>query len=125
MNFCNFIDNNKVVSMKNCYFAALNNKNPVKNNIKLNNNIIITGPNAAGKTTLLKSILYNIILSQQIGCGFYSKADIKVYDYIHCYINIPDTSGRDSLFQAEARRCKQIIESINDNSDSNHFRIHK
>ena len=121
MNFCNFIDNNKVVTIKNCYFAALNNKNPVKNNIKLNNNIIITGPNAAGKTTLLKSVLYNIILSQQIGCGFYSKADLKVYDYIHCYINIPDTSDRDSLFQAECRNCKNILDKILENPDKNHF----
>ena len=121
MNFCNFIDNDKVVTIKNCYFAALNNKNPVKNNIKLNNNIIITGPNAAGKTTLLKSVLYNIILSQQIGCGFYSKADLKVYDYIHCYINIPDTSDRDSLFQAECRNCKNILDKILENPDKNHF----
>ena len=25
-------------------------------------------------------------------------------------MNIPDTSGRDSLFQAEARRCKEILD---------------
>ena len=29
-------------------------------------------------------------------------------------MNIPDTSGRDSLFQAEARRCKEIIDSLED-----------
>ena len=40
----------------------------------------------------------NIILSQQIGYGFYEKAEIKPYDYLHCYLNIPGTSGRDSLF---------------------------
>jgi DNA mismatch repair protein MutS len=28
-------------------------------------------------------------------------------------LNIPDTSGRDSLFQAESRRCKEIIDCIN------------
>ena len=121
INFCKFIKNDEIVSIKNCYFAALNNNNPVKNNIKLNNNIIITGPNAAGKTTLLKSLLYNIILSQQIGCGFYSKADLKIYDYIHCYINIPDTGDRDSLFQAECRNCKNILNTILDNPNKNHF----
>ena len=42
--------------------------------------------------------------------------------YIHCYINIPDTSSRDSLFQAEARRCKEILDKIDNNSkDKNHF----
>jgi DNA mismatch repair ATPase MutS len=34
------------------------------------------------------------------------------YTHIHSYLNIPDTSGRDSLFQAESRRCKEIIDII-------------
>ena len=34
----------------------------VKNDCKLNKNMIITGPNASGKTTTLKSALINIIL---------------------------------------------------------------
>ena len=89
-----------------------NSKNKiVKNSYSLNKNIIITGPNASGKTTLLKSTLFNIILSQQIGCGFFNSASVKIYDYIHCYINIPDTGGRDSLYQAEARQCKNILET--------------
>ena len=93
----------------------------VKNSYSLDKNIIITGPNASGKTTLLKSTLFNIILSQQIGCGFYNSASVKIYDYIHCYINIPDTGGRDSLYQAEARQCKKILETIENNSSKNHF----
>jgi len=93
----------------------------VKNSYSLDKNIIITGPNASGKTTLLKSTLFNIILSQQIGCGFYNSASVKIYDFIHCYINIPDTGGRDSLYQAEARQCKNILETIENNSAKNHF----
>ena len=65
-------------------------------------NILITGPNASGKTTTIKSILINLIMGQQFGMGCYRKASISVYDYFHSYLNIPDTSGRDSLFQAEA-----------------------
>ena len=76
--------------------------------------MLITGPNAAGKTTLLKTTIFNIILSQQIGFGFYKKASLEPYDMIHCYINIPDTSARDSLFQAEAKRCKDILEKMNE-----------
>jgi DNA mismatch repair ATPase MutS len=40
-------------------------------------------------------------------------------------LNIPDTSGRDSLFQAESRRCKEIIDMITENKDSKirHFCI--
>jgi len=107
--------NNKNKNMfKNSYYACLKDKKHIKNTIKLNKNIIISGPNASGKTTVIKSTLINIIVSQQFGCGFYDSALLKPYDHIHCYLNIPDTSGRDSLFQAEARRCKEIIDIIDE-----------
>lgn len=94
-----------------------NNKNKNKtrtigNSFNIKKPILLTGPNASGKTTLLKSALLNTILSQQIGCGFYEKLIIKPYTNFHCYLDVPDTSGRDSLFQAEARRCLNIINSI-------------
>jgi len=95
----------------------------VKNDIKLNQNFVISGPNASGKTTLLKTILANIIFTQQTGCGFYKKCVIRPYHRLHCYLNIPDTSGRDSLFQAEARRCKDIIDLIHSDISLNHFCI--
>jgi len=106
---------------KKSYYAALINGNPIRNDIKLDKNIVITGPNASGKTTILKSTLINVIFSQQFGCGFYESAQLAPYKYIHSYLNIPDTSGRDSLFQAEARRCKEIIDIIQQNPDENHL----
>jgi hypothetical protein len=102
----------KKTKFAKAYFPSLLNENPVKNSYTLDKHMIITGPNAAGKTTLLKTTIFNIILSQQIGYGFYKKANIVPYDMIHCYINIPDTSARDSLFQAEAKRCKDILSKI-------------
>jgi DNA mismatch repair ATPase MutS len=94
--------------------------NPVKNTVSLEKNLLITGPNAAGKTTVLKSLLINLIMGQQIGYGCYEKATVRLYDVFHSYLNIPDTSGRDSLFQAEARRCKDIYEMIMDTPDKKH-----
>jgi DNA mismatch repair ATPase MutS len=46
---------------------------------------------------------------------------LKPFHYIHCYLNIPDTSGRDSLFQAEARRCKEILDCVNEHPKESHF----
>jgi hypothetical protein len=122
INYCKFTRRN--CRFKGAYFAPIVDKNPIKNTYKLTKNIIITGPNAAGKTTLLKTTLFNIILSQQLGVGFYKKALINPYRYIHSYINIPDTSDRDSLFQAEARRCKDILDVLLSSNDlERHFCI--
>lgn len=117
--------NKKTKKQKNIfedsYYASLKYCDHVKNNINLQKNHIITGPNASGKTTILKTALINIILSQQFGCGFYKTGNLVPYDNLYCYINIPDTSGRDSLFQAEARRCKEILDSIAADTNKTHF----
>ena len=84
---------------------------------------MITGPNASGKTTYLKTTAINIILSQQFGMGFYSKCTLNPYTHIHSYLNIPDTSGRDSLFQAESRRCKEILQTIQQKGVTRQFCI--
>ena len=121
ISFASFIEKNKKGVFNKSYYACLKDNNPIKNTIKLRKNMIITGPNASGKTTILKSTLINIILTQQFGCGFYESAKIAPFDYIHSYLNIPDTSGRDSLFQAEARRCKEILDSVSCNKEKLHF----
>ncbi len=113
----------KDTSFSGVYHPALTNYDAIKNNITLGNSYIISGPNASGKTTLLKMIVINSILTQQFHCGFYDKAVIKPIHKFHCYLNIPDTSGRDSLFQAEARRCKEIMSAIEENQDTNHLCI--
>lgn len=87
-------------------------KGGVTNNCRLDKNLIITGPNASGKTTFLKTTSINVIFTQQVGLGFYSKCVLNPYTHIHSYLNIPDTSERDSLFQAESRRCKDILDAI-------------
>jgi hypothetical protein len=121
INYASFIDNSKKSVFENSYYACLKDTNPTKNTIKLKKNMIITGPNASGKTTILKSTMINILMSQQFGCGFYDSANLKPFKYLHCYLNIPDTSGRDSLFQAEARRCKEILDNIDANKRDEHF----
>ena len=125
VHFANF-DKESECEIKKQYYPPLMNEENVKNDCSMKENMIITAPNKAGKTTILKTTTINIIFSQQLGCGFYSSATINPYTHIHSYLNIPDTSERDSLFQAESRRCKEIIDIINENPDttkSRHFCI--
>lgn len=121
---CTFVKSAaKKTYLDSSYYAPLMNQNPVKNTILLHKKTTITGPNAAGKTTLIKSTLLNVILSQQFGYGFYKKAKLLPYHHVHSYLNIPDTSGRDSLFQAESRRCREILTCLIENNTKRHFCI--
>ena len=112
LNPCNYLSkkSKKSTSFDEIYYLPLIKENKITNNVKLDKNLIITGPNASGKTTLIKSLLINVFLNQSLGFGCYNSCSSHIYDYFHSYLNIPDTSNRDSLFQAEARRCKNIIE---------------
>jgi hypothetical protein len=123
VNYGSFIGEGSTRFVKQVYPAI---SGGVANDLSLEKNLIITGPNASGKTTQLKTTAINIIFTQQFGVGFYEACDLAPYTHIHSYLNIPDTSGRDSLFQAEARRCKEIIDVIDAetaSSGSRHFCI--
>jgi DNA mismatch repair protein MutS len=98
------------------YYPAHMNDAYISNDCNLDKNMVITGPNAAGKTTFLKTTMLNVLFSQQIGCGFFKSCELVPYTHIHSYLNIPDTSARDSLFQAESRRCKEILDAVVANS---------
>lgn len=128
INYATFAEDNKKTNMvKQIYPFQLDLSDVQKgvaNTCNLKKNMIITGVNASGKTTLLKTTAINIVFTQHHGCGFYEACHLSLYSHIHSYLNIPDTSGRDSLFQAEARRCKQILDIIETHDEKErHFCI--
>jgi hypothetical protein len=118
---CTYSSKKSVI--KDQYYIYHINEPHQSNSINLNGNYIITGPNASGKTTMLKTTLLNILFSQQFGFGCYKKCKLVPYFQFDSYINIPDTSGRDSLFQAEARRCLNILRQIKSNPNQRYFVI--
>ena len=120
LNVCSF-DHNQPTKFGREWYVGIR-ENGMSNDCDLSCSMVITGVNASGKTTYLKSVALNIIFSQQFGCGCYETAIINPYTHIHSYLNIPDTSGRDSLFQAESRRCKEILDAIRDaGEEAHHF----
>ena len=102
------------------YLDNISCNNTVKNDIKMKNNILITGPNAAGKSTFIKSVILNIILSQTIGICSASKFELTPFKMIETYLHIPDSKGSTSLFEAEMFRSKDYIEKIK-SMDKNDF----
>jgi DNA mismatch repair protein MutS len=111
------------INVKNIWHPYLDENtciNTVKNNIDMTNNILITGPNAGGKSTFIKSVIINIILSQTIGISSSKSFEITPFNMIETYLHIPDSKGCSSLFEAEMFRSKEYIEKIK-NLDKDKF----
>jgi DNA mismatch repair ATPase MutS len=101
---------NPTIHSKNIWHPYLDNS--IKNSIEIKNNILITGPNAAGKSTFIKAIIINILLSQTLGISSSEKFEITPFHLIETYLHIPDSKGCSSLFEAEMFRSKDYIEKI-------------
>lgn len=85
----------------------------VPNDVRIDgDNWLITGPNAAGKSTLVKAIACNILIAQTIGYVFAKEAEITPFAWICTHINIPDCKGIESLFQAEMNRCGACVDVV-------------
>lgn len=57
-----------------------------------------------------------------MGC-YRDTTKVYIYDDFFSYLNIPDTSDRDSLFESEAKRCLSFIQTINQTQDKQYFLI--
>ena len=100
-------------------------KNPIlkddqiANPINLDKNIIVTGPNAGGKTTYVKTILANVILAQTIGITYSLRSQIILYDTINSFMRVSDILGTRSYFEAEAEYCLNMINKAVEISNKN------
>jgi len=95
----------KILDIRN---PILNKQQP--NPVSLEKNIIITGVNAGGKTTYVKSIASNIILSQTLGIINALKGEMILYDALISIMRIKDEVGVSSYFEAETSYCNKMIE---------------
>lgn len=116
--FANYItQNTPSVVMQNMWHPFVGSESAIANSIALGtttpNNVILTGPNAGGKSTFIKGLTLNIILAQTIGMVPASSFALTPFAKINTYMNIADdTSGGNSLFKAEVLRAQELIQNI-------------
>ncbi len=87
--------------------------NAVVNSLQMNQHVILTGPNAGGKTTSIRANLQNIVLAQTYGIAAAQQFSYTQFDVILSYLNISDDliNGL-SLFASEVKRAKDLLEII-------------
>jgi DNA mismatch repair protein MutS len=94
------------------YLISSISPHTVQNDIQLKNNILITGPNAAGKSTFIKSVIVNILLAQTCCIASAQHFKFTPFHLIETYLHIPDSKGNQSLFEAEMYRSRDYLDRL-------------
>ena len=98
------------IIFQNIYHPVL--ENPVKNTMQIKNSCMITGSNASGKSTFMKTIGFNMVMAKAIHTCF---ADtFSYYPYTICTsIHMKDEIGDgDSYYVKEIKVLKTIIDRV-------------
>ena len=73
-------------------------------------NVIITGPNAGGKSTITKAFILSVVLAQSLGIAPAKEMEFTPFDKIITYINITDDiAAGDSHFKAGVLRAQEVV----------------
>ncbi|MDQ5890576.1 MAG: mismatch repair protein MutS [Candidatus Dependentiae bacterium] len=77
------------------------------------NNIIISGVNAGGKSTIMKALALCCIMGQTVGIAPAQRYAFTPFHTINTYLNITDdVSKQESLFRAELARAHTLLTTI-------------
>lgn len=89
-------------------------ENPVRNDINSESSVLITGSNASGKSTFLKTVAINGIFAQTIHtclAEYYTGAMFRVISSMSLR---DDVQGGESYYMVEIRALKRIIDMISE-----------
>lgn len=104
-----------ILKIEGIWHPAIKKENNIKNSIEFDENkrnYLLTGPNAAGKSTFIKSIFLNIYLAQTIGICNSENMEITPFCYLLTGIRNQDSQGKESLFEAEVHKIKEYLDKI-------------
>ena len=98
--------------MKNMAHPLL--ESPVGNDFSLENKVMITGPNAAGKSTFMKAVAINAILGQAIRTCIATEFAMPKMKIMTCMALRDDVQSGESYYYREANYIKRIIDEVRD-----------
>jgi DNA mismatch repair ATPase MutS len=76
-------------------------------------NIVVTGINRGGKSTIFGAFITDVLFAQSFGIAFAKEFVMTPFAKIGCYMNtMGDISAGMSTFQAEQHRAKQLCQTI-------------
>ncbi|GAX85714.1 hypothetical protein CEUSTIGMA_g13128.t1 [Chlamydomonas eustigma] len=75
-------------------------------------NALITGPNAGGKSTLMRTVLLAAGLAQTLCVAACESCTLSPFHAIEAHLSVVDAIGQRSLFEAEVERTRRIFENL-------------
>lgn len=108
--WCVPVFENGEMNVENAYHPLI--KNPVKNSIRTEKNVLLTGSNASGKSTFLKTMALSSLLAQTIYTVSADKYEAPIY---HLYSSMSlrdDLDSGDSYYIVEIKSIKRILDSM-------------
>jgi len=109
------------LELEGIWHPAIPKDKNVKNNISFTENkrnYLLTGPNAAGKSTFIKSVFLNIYLAQTFGICNSEKMEFTPFCYLLTGIRNKDSQGSESLFEAEVNKIRDYLNHIRSSGQS-------
>lgn len=117
--FAEYVENASApfISATDIWHPLVGAEKSVTNSIELGGknktNIILTGPNAGGKSTFLKGLTLNVLFAQTLGIVPAKRFVFTPFAKINTYMNIADdTAGGNSLFKSEVLRAQKLLETV-------------
>ena len=112
-----FVKEASVLELTDLYHPGVSRKERVYNSVTMTdvsgqNNVLLTGPNRGGKSTLLKAIGVAVLMSHTVGIVFAREARIPRFANIITALAPADVVGKLSLFEAEIEFAKDVKERI-------------
>ena len=102
------------LSLENAYHPLIND--PVKNSINVNRGVLLTGSNASGNSTFLKTVAINILFAQTIDTVLCDSYSGELYS-LFSSMSLRDNLEGDSYFMVEIKAIKRILDFASANSD--------
>lgn len=103
-------DRRRGMKAENLYHPLL--KEPVKNSILTEKGVLLTGSNASGKSTFLKTVAVNAILAQTIHTCMADSYSAGLYRIMSSMALRDDLTGGDSYYIVEIKSLKRILNAI-------------
>ena len=110
-------ENTPILDAQNFWNPFIDPQVVVPNSVSLGTgnerNLLISGPNTGGKSTIMKALMMNVLMAQTYGIAPAESLRFTPFSKLITYLNIADDTGAGiSLFKAEVKRASELMATL-------------